>query len=236
MTKLIITALTAALLFTGCEMSSSSSDNFKSSVKTEKEQFSYAVGTDIGASIEDFKGEIDLDALFQAISDKYNEKEPMITDSAATAVKTEVFKRIRELKDAERKKKAEENVGAQKKFLDENKTKEGVVTTESGLQYKVIKQGEGEIPTANDKVKVHYKGSLLDGKVFDSSYKRGTPATFRVGGVIKGWTEALQLMPVGSKYELYIPAELGYGARGAGKDIAPNSMLIFEVELLSIEK
>jgi len=133
----------------------------------------------------------------------------------------------------------EQQYGANKeagiKFLAENKTKEGVVTTASGLQYKIITKGTGEIPTADSKVKVHYKGTLLDGTEFDSSYKRNEPATFGAGQVIKGWTEALTLMPVGSKWELYIPYDLAYGSRDAGP-IKPFSTLIFEVELLGIEK
>ncbi|MGH9569716.1 MAG: FKBP-type peptidyl-prolyl cis-trans isomerase, partial [Candidatus Angelobacter sp.] len=120
-------------------------------------------------------------------------------------------------------------------FLAANKTKEGVITTPSGLQYKVLKQGTGPKPTTTDKVVCNYKGTLINGKEFDSSYKRGEPATFPVNGVIKGWTEALQLMPVGSKYQLFIPADLAYGERGAGADIGPDATLIFEVELLSIE-
>jgi len=133
----------------------------------------------------------------------------------------------------------EQQYGANKeagiKFLAENKTKEGVVTTASGLQYKIITKGTSEIPTADNKVKVHYKGTLLDGTEFDSSYKRNEPATFGAGQVIKGWTEALTLMPVGSKWELYIPYDLAYGSRDAGP-IKPFSTLIFEVELLGIEK
>ena len=128
-----------------------------------------------------------------------------------------------------------ENKAAGEKFLAENKTKEGVVTTESGLQYKIIKAGKGEIPTKSSTVKVHYKGTLIDGTEFDSSYKRNAPATFRADQVIKGWTEALTMMPVGSKWELYIPQELAYGVRDAGK-IKPFSALVFEVELLEIEK
>ena len=120
-------------------------------------------------------------------------------------------------------------------FLAANKTKEGVVTTSSGLQYKVLKQGDGPKPTATDSVVCNYKGTLINGTEFDSSYKRGQPATFPVNGVIKGWTEALQLMPTGSKWQLFVPADLAYGARGAGQDIGPNATLIFEVELLSIQ-
>ena len=129
-----------------------------------------------------------------------------------------------------------ENKAAGEKFLAENKTKEGVITTESGLQYKVIKEGKGEIPTKESSVKVNYKGTLIDGTEFDSSYKRNAPATFRADQVIKGWTEALTMMPVGSKWELYIPQELAYGARETGGSIKPFSALIFEVELLEIEK
>ena len=129
-----------------------------------------------------------------------------------------------------------ENKAAGEKFLAENKTKEGVVTTESGLQYKVIKEGKGAIPTKESSVKVNYKGTLIDGTEFDSSYKRNAPATFRADQVIKGWTEALTMMPVGSKWELYIPQELAYGSRETGGLIKPFSTLIFEVELLEIEK
>jgi len=129
-----------------------------------------------------------------------------------------------------------DNKAAGEKFLAENKTKEGVKTTESGLQYKVITEGKGEIPADTCKVKVNYKGTLIDGTEFDSSYKRNEPATFRANQVIKGWTEALTMMPVGSKWELYIPQELAYGARESGNQIKPFSTLIFEVELLSIEK
>ena len=129
-----------------------------------------------------------------------------------------------------------ENKTAGEKFLAENKTKEGVITTESGLQYKIIKAGKGEIPTKESSVKVNYKGTLIDGTEFDSSYKRNAPATFRADQVIKGWTEALTMMPVGSKWELYIPQELAYGARETGGQIKPFSTLIFEVELLEIEK
>ena len=129
-----------------------------------------------------------------------------------------------------------ENQAAGIKFLEENKTKEGVITTESGLQYKVIKAGKGEIPTKESSVKVNYKGTLIDGTEFDSSYKRNAPATFRADQVIKGWTEALTMMPVGSKWELYIPQELAYGSRETGGLIKPFSTLIFEVELLEIEK
>src|SRR5438874_7723429 len=129
---------------------------------------------------------------------------------------------------------AEKNQKAGDAFLAENARKEGVKTTASGLQYKVLKSGSGASPKKTDSVKVHYHGTLIDGKVFDSSVQRGEPVTFQVGGVIPGWVEALQLMPVGSKWKLFIPSKLAYAERGAGRDIGPNSALIFEVELLSI--
>ena len=133
-------------------------------------------------------------------------------------------------------KEAENNKAEGEKFLAENKTKSGVITTESGLQYQVVTEGKGAKPTADDKVKVHYTGTLLNGTKFDSSVDRGEPAEFGVGQVIKGWTEVLQLMPVGSKYIVWIPSELAYGERGAGADIRPNSTLKFEIELLEIVK
>lgn len=141
---------------------------------------------------------------------------------------------IGEYVQAEKAKQASVNVEKGVKFLEDNKSKDGVKTTESGLQYKVISEGDGAKPLAADVVKVHYTGKLISGKVFDSSVERGTPAEFPVNRVIPGWTEALQLMTVGSKYELYIPANLAYGERGAGADIGPNATLIFEVELLEI--
>ena len=131
---------------------------------------------------------------------------------------------------------AEKNKKAGEEFLAANKVKEGIVTTESGLQYRVINEGSGPKPTETDNVTVHYKGTLIDGEEFDSSYKRNQPATFPVNGVIKGWTEALQLMSKGSKWELFIPSEIAYGPNGAGGAIGPNEVLIFEVELIDINK
>ena len=143
---------------------------------------------------------------------------------------------VKELRSKQLEEQFGENKAAGEKFLAENAKKEGVVTTESGLQYKIIKAGKGEIPTKESTVKVHYKGTLIDGTEFDSSYSRKEPAKFGVTNVIKGWTEALQLMPVGSKWELYIPQELAYGERQSGSHIKPFSALVFEVELLEIEK
>ncbi len=129
---------------------------------------------------------------------------------------------------------SQENLEAGKAFLEGNKSKEGVKTTESGLQYKVLKEGEGKSPGVSDRVRVHYEGTKIDGTIFDSSYKRGEPATFQADQVIKGWTEGLQLMKAGGKYRLFIPADLAYGVRGAGKEIGPNEVLQFDVELLEV--
>jgi FKBP-type peptidyl-prolyl cis-trans isomerase FklB len=144
----------------------------------------------------------------------------------------------KEMHDKQQAKMQEEGAANKKEgdaFLAANKSKEGVVTLPSGLQYKILKAGTGPKPTANDTVECNYRGTLINGKEFDSSYKRGQPADFPVGGVIKGWTEALQLMPVGSKWQLFVPADLAYGDRGAGADIGPGETLIFEVELMSIQ-
>ena len=168
-----------------------------------------------------------LAGFFAAIKANYDQD--MLTEASAYATIHEEAIKAKAMEE-----KYADNKAAGEKFLEENKTKEGVQTTASGLQYKVIKEGKGAIPTDSSTVKVNYKGTLIDGTEFDSSYKRNAPATFRANQVIKGWTEALTLMPVGSKWELYIPQELAYGARNAGQ-IKPFSTLIFEVELVSIE-
>ena len=205
-------------------------------LKTDKEKLSYAIGMNIGQSMKKDSLDIDPAILSRAIKDAVTGSKPAMTEEEArtivTAFRTEMVKK----QQAEAQKAGEVNKQAGDKFLAENKTKDGVVTLPSGLQYKVIKQGDGPKPTASDTVVTNYRGTLIDGKEFDSSYKRGQPATFPVGQVIKGWTEALQLMPVGSKWQLYIPSNLAYGDRGAGGDIGPNSTLVFDIELLSIEQ
>ena len=205
-------------------------------LKTDKEKLSYAIGMNIGQSMKKDSLDIDPAILSRAIKDALTGSKPAMTEEEArtivTAFRTEMVKK----QQAEAQKAGDANKQAGEKFLAENKTKDGVVTLPSGLQYKVIKQGDGPKPTASDTVVTNYRGTLIDGKEFDSSYKRGQPATFPVGQVIKGWTEALQLMPVGSKWQLYIPSNLAYGDRGAGGDIGPNSTLVFDIELLSIEQ
>jgi len=203
-------------------------------LKTTAEELSYALGMDVGRSLKRFGAEVDFDIFIEAVKTTLKGDETLLTRQQASKVTKDFVLEKRKKQAAERKAAGEKNLMEGEAFLAENKTKEGVMTTDSGLQYQVLKKGDGEKPIATDKVTVHYRGTLLDGTEFDSSYERGKPATFRVNGVIAGWTEALQLMPVGSKYKLFIPSKLGYGERGAGSKIGPNSTLIFEVELLEI--
>ena len=203
--------------------------------KSDKERQSYAVGMNIGESLHRQPVELDSTALMQGLKDSMSGGKTLMTEDEAKTALTELSQQVRTKQEEKVKQAAENNKKEGEAFLAANKTKPGVVTTPSGLQYKILTEGKGPKPTAADKVNCNYKGTLINGTEFDSSYKRGQPATFPVGQVIKGWTEALQLMPVGSKWQLFIPADLAYGDRGAGSDIGPGATLIFEVELLSIE-
>ena len=200
------------------------------------DKLSYVLGLDIGSSLGRTKAEIDFDILQKGIIDSYQKKEALLTPEEVVKVKEEFSKKMRDEYNKMSREQAGKNLKEGKAFLDANKTKEGVKVTASGLQYKVIKEGDGPIPTANDRVKVHYVGTLIDGTEFDSSIKRKEPAVFPVKGVIPGWTEALLMMKVGSKYKLFIPSQLAYNERAVGQLIGPNSTLIFEVELLGIEQ
>jgi len=202
---------------------------------TETAKTSYALGMNIAHTVKLQPLELDQNAFVQGIRDILAGGKTLLTEDEMAAA-LDVLKNKMTAKAAEEAK----IMGAANKtqgeaFLAENKTKEGVVTLPSGLQYKIITAGTGPKPTAADTVICNYRGTLLDGKEFDSSYKRNQPLSIPVGRVIKGWTEALQLMPVGSKWQLFIPSDLAYGERGAGADIGPNSTLIFEVELISIQ-
>jgi len=197
-------------------------------------KLSYAIGMDIGMSLKSLNTEMDRKSLMAAINDRLDGNKTKLSQEDAGKVKQAFFKKQAEKRAADQKAAGEKNKTAGEAFLAENGKKKGVTTTKSGLQYEVIKQGDGAKPKATDKVTVNYKGTLIDGTEFDSSYKRGQPVTFPLNGVIKGWTEGVQLMGVGSKYKFVLPAALAYGARGAGPKIGPNSTLVFEVELLSI--
>jgi len=194
-----------------------------------------SIGSQIGPNLKKQSVEVDSNLVSQGLKDALSGGKTLMTEDQAKAVLNEVQAEVRK----QQQEKAQEVAAANKKdgeaFLAANKSKEGVVTLPSGLQYKILKAGDGPKPTASDSVVCNYRGTLINGTEFDSSYKRGQPATFGVGQVIKGWTEALQLMPVGSKWQLFIPSSLAYGERGAGADIGPDATLIFEVELLSIQ-
>ena len=204
-------------------------------LESEEARLGYALGMQVGQSIKRLGTEVDLDALNQAIRDTMNDQEPQLNAEESREILMSLRQQVQQQQQAAQAEAAGDNMAASQAFLEENQAQEGVETTESGLQYKVVEQGEGPMPGAEDVVTVHYRGTLIDGTQFDSSYDRGEPATFPVGGVIPGWTEALQMMPVGSKYELYIPPGLAYGEQGAGGRIGPNEALIFEVELLEIQ-
>ena len=205
-------------------------------LKSLDAKVSYALGMDIGAYLKELPIELDLTAFLRAIEDRVKGREALMTDQQAAEAKQEFMRKMQTKRDGERKTRGEANKKEGDLFLEQNAKKEGVATTASGLQYQVIKKGEGAPPQPTDRVKVHYRGTLLDGTVFDSSYDRDEPAEFVVNEVIPGWIEGLKLMPVGSKHKLFIPAKLAYGEEGAGEAIGPNAVLIFEVELLGIDK
>lgn len=199
-------------------------------LKNQKDKLSYTLGVQVGQDFKSRGVDMNTDAFVMAVKDMLDGKEPRLSrdemQAAMDAFRVELNEKF--------KKKAVENKTKGEAYLKENKSKKGVTELPSGLQYRVIKTGTGKKPELNDKVSVHYRGTLITGKEFDSSIARGQPATFPVSGVIKGWQDVLQLMPVGSKWEVVIPAALAYGERGAGGDIGPNETLVFEIELLDI--
>ena len=201
-------------------------------LQTDKQKLGYTVGYQIGHSLKTDGLDVDVQALNQAIADVLTGAEPRMSEEEMQAAIETFQARMM----AEREQAAEENLQAGEAFLAQNKQREGVVETPSGLQYEVEEEGSGRKPTDNDTVMVHYRGTLIDGTEFDSSYNRGEPVTFPVNGVIQGWREVLPLMQEGAKWRVYIPSQLGYGSRGAGQDIPPNSALIFDIELLSVEE
>ena len=228
-------ALPTAALALGLIAGSLTAADTKMTLKDDKDKVSYSIGLNIGRSIKSEGLDINPDALAAAMKDVFAGTKPLLTDEEIQTVMQDFQKKMMAKQMAAREEGLAKNKGEGEKFLAENKKKEGIKTTASGLQYKVITEGKGKTPKATDTVKTHYRGTLINGTEFDSSYKRGEPAEFPVNGVIKGWTEALQLMKEGSKWQLFIPSELAYGERGAGKDIGPNSTLIFDIELLSVK-
>jgi FKBP-type peptidyl-prolyl cis-trans isomerase len=204
------------------------------SLETSEERLSYGIAYGLGQRMANDKVPLDVGAFTAGMSDALDGKDSRLSPEEIQAEMQAFQQKMQAAQQADQAAAAEANAEASSEFLKENAAREGVVTTDSGLQYEVIEAGEGSSPSADDSVEVHYRGTLVDGTEFDSSYKRGEPVTFGVGQVIAGWTEALQLMKVGSKWKLYIPADLAYGSGGAGGVIGPNAALVFEVELLDI--
>ena len=225
-----LTITTLCLLLT---YSVSAADFTKKDLKSDKSKTSYAIGVRTGQNLASQKLNLDVQAVAAGVKHALQgDKKILMTDKEIT----DILQKFQQERRKELDQQGEKNKKAGEEFLAANAKKDGVVTLKSGLQYKVLVKGKGAIPKKSDTVVTHYVGTLIDGKEFDSSRRRGSPATFPVTGVIAGWVEALQLMPVGSKWMLYIPSQLAYGARGAGQMIGPHATLIFEIELLEIKK
>ena len=230
MKQLLAAALCAALAMSGVAIAADAPE-----LKSEKEKLSYSVGMDIGSNLKRQSIEVDPELLAKGFKDSYSGGKTLLTEEESRQAIQNFQKQMMAKQAEAMKQQAEKNKAEGEKFLAENKGKEGVKATASGLQYKVIRAGTGSSPTADNTVEVHYRGTLIDGKEFDSSYSRNQTAVFPVSGVIPGWTEGLQLMKEGGKYMLFVPPDLAYGERGAGRDIGPNATLIFEVELISVQ-
>jgi FKBP-type peptidyl-prolyl cis-trans isomerase FklB len=207
----------------------------KPALKDSKDKVSYSIGLDIGSTLKKQNIDVNADVLSTGLKDALSGAKPQLTEEQIKETMTTFSKELTDKQQAKMQEAAQKNATEGEKFLAENKTKPGVKTTASGLQYKVMKEGNGPSPKETDTVVTNYRGTLINGTEFDSSYKRNEPVTFPVNGVIKGWTEALQLMKKGAKYQLFVPAGLAYGPRGAGQEIGPNATLIFEVELVDIK-
>ena len=211
-------------------------DSAAPTLETEEQRIGYIIGTSIGENMKADQLDIDIDAFVRGLTDVLEDRELAMTEEQMMATMAEFQQKMMAQQQQQMAAAADQNAAAGVDFLTENGKRDGVTTTESGLQYEVLEAGDGERPTADDSVTVHYTGKLIDGTVFDSSVERGQPATFGVGQVIPGWTEALQMMPVGSTWRIFIPSNLAYGAEGAGGGaIGPNETLVFEVQLLGKE-
>ena len=212
-------------------------DNETNTQETEDQfsrQVGYCLGLSFGRQLKQDSIEPDFGGLVAGLRDALTNAEPELSDEQISAVMNRFQNQLREKVEKQMAEAAAENLAKGQAFLAENRKKEGIIETPSGLQYRVIEEGDGDSPVGSDTVRCHYEGTLIDGTVFDSSYKRGQPAEFPVGGVISGWTEALQLMNVGGKWEVFLPADIAYGARGAGGAIGPNETLVFTIELIDI--
>lgn len=234
MSKLLSAGLTFLVLFGALVQMSLGADRV--ALKNEDDEISYSVGYQMGTDFKKQKLEIQPEAFLQGIQDALSDSDPLLTSDEMGRILVELKERVVAVQREERMARAKENLQKGQAFLEKNARKKDVVTLPSGLQYRILEDGGGASPGPMSTVTVHYRGTLVDGTEFDSSYRRGQPATFKANRVIKGWSEALQLMREGSKWELFIPPDLAYGMRGAGTAIEPNSTLIFEVTLLSVKK
>ena len=230
MKRRLAMAMCAAVALSGAAFAADAPE-----LKTDKEKISYSIGMDIGGNLKRGSVEVDPDLLAKGLKDSYGGGKTILTEDQARQAIAEFQKTLMAKQAETMQKLSEKNKADGEKFLAENAKKEGVKSLPSGLQYKEIAPGTGKSPKSTDTVTTHYKGTLIDGTEFDSSYKRGEPVSFPVSGVIAGWTEALQLMKEGAKWQLFVPPNLAYGERGAGREIGPNATLIFEVELISIK-
>jgi len=230
MKRRLAMAMCAAVALSGAAFAADAPE-----LKNEKEKISYSIGMDIGGNLKRGSIEVDPDILAKGLKDSYGGGKTILTEDEARKTITDFQKTLMAKQAETMQKLGEKNKADGEKFLAENAKKEGVKSLPSGLQYKEIAPGTGKSPKATDTVTTHYKGTLIDGTEFDSSYKRGQPASFQVSGVIPGWTEALQLMKEGAKWQLFVPSNLAYGEKGAGREIGPNAALIFEVELISVK-
>ena len=221
-------AALGSIVMVGCQAGGTAS------LDTDVQKASYSIGLEIGTNFRPSQDFFDLDALMRGIEDALAESEPALPADSLGAARQRVGQQVQQASLATQQQLMETNLAEGEAFLAENAAKEGIMTTDSGLQYEVLTQGDGERPTAESRVKVHYRGTLIDGTEFDSSYERGEPTDFGVNGVIAGFGEGLQMMPVGSHYRFFIPANIAYGQQAAGSIIGPNSTLIFEVELQEI--
>jgi FKBP-type peptidyl-prolyl cis-trans isomerase len=221
--------IAAALFLTACGTQPGTA-----TLETDEQKASYGIGLDMGRNLQPAETRLDREALMSGIEDGLTEAEPAIAEEEIQAALQRFSEAIMVAQQSEQADQAVTNLTEGESYLASNGAKDGVTTTSSGLQYEVLRQGDGPMPVPTDSVRVHYKGTLLDGQEFDSSYGRGEPAVFLAGGLIPGFNEALQMMPVGSHYRIVIPSALAYGANGVPPDIGPNATLIFEMELLGI--
>jgi FKBP-type peptidyl-prolyl cis-trans isomerase len=231
--RLSMTFLGAAALLAACQSADSASFE-TASLDTDDQKASYGVGINMGRQIADARDRLDRAAFMRGIEDALQGNQPAVPPEELNAALQAFGEQIQAAAAEERARLAEENAAAGAAYLEENGAREGVTTTESGLQYEVLSEGEGASPTVEQRARLHYRGTLIDGTEFDSSYSRGSPAEFAVGGLIDGFTEALLLMRPGSHFRVVIPPDIGYGPNGSGPMIGPNATLVFEIELLEI--